>query len=228
MILVTGASRGIGRSILEALAGQGALVIGTYLDSQTAAVNISADHRCEMHRLDLSGQSKIHEFFLMLSNRHERLDGVVNNAGILLRSKLSTLKKKEIASTFAVNLFGPMWVTRYAERMMTRGGSIVNVSSNGALRGGTAAPHYAASKAALISWTKSTARLLGPRIRVNAVAPGMISTDMHTDTELPEGIVLDRWGKTDDVAQAVVFLLDERSSGYITGQTLVIDGGQCI
>ena len=228
--LVTGASRGIGKAVLQRLSGEGALVIGTYVKSRTQAESLCMDHACEMHQVDMSKLDQVRDLFEHIKQVHGRLDVIVNNAGIHQEIDLAKMRKGDMTKMFDVNFFGPAWVTRYALTLLAPNSSIVNMASNGGLRGGVKAPHYAASKAALISWTKSMSRLLAPKTRVNALAPGMIQTDIFPTAEGIDlsSVPMGRLGTPEEVATAVWFLSDPNLSGYVTGQTLVIDGGQYV
>ena len=228
--LVTGASRGIGRAILETFSKQEALVIGTYNASRAKAESLCMDHRCEMHKVDTGKTDEIRILMDHIRNVHGRLDVIVNNAGFHEGMELSKMKKGQLAKMFDVNFFGPVWIMRYAQDLLTKNSSVVNMASNGGLRGGTNAPHYAAAKSALISWTKSMSKLLAPKTRVNSIAPGMISTDMFPkpDDVDVSSVPLGRLGTAQEVAHAAWFLADHKLSSYITGQTLVVDGGQYV
>lgn len=219
--IITGATRGIGRATLERFVERGARVIGTYLNSRTEAENICIDHPVDMVRCDVRKRLDIQKLCTHVSNVYGNVDVIVNNAGHWEPATLDDITVGQIEDMFDAHCHGPMWMVKYAS--LSNESAIVNVSSIGGMDGGTQAPHYAAAKAAVISWTRSLSRMLAPRTRVNAVAPGWIDTklhDHHGDLDVP----LKRWGKSSEVAYAIEFLAGDTAS-YITGQVLRVDGG---
>jgi 3-oxoacyl-[acyl-carrier protein] reductase len=236
--LVTGASRGIGASIAARLAGCGAAVAVNYAGSKSAADEVVAGILAQGGRAialqaDVSDASAC---AALVSDTIEGLGGldiVVNNAGIARDGLIVRMSDDDWDAVIGTNLTGVFNVTRAVARhfMKQRSGSIVNVTSVIGLVGNAGQANYSAAKAGVIGLTKSVAKELAPRgIRVNAVAPGFIATDMTA--ELPENvrkvalgqIALGRFGEADDVASAVAFLVSDEAR-YITGQTLAIDGG---
>jgi 3-oxoacyl-[acyl-carrier protein] reductase len=237
VVLVTGASRGIGQAIAAALAGPGTSVIGTATSAEGAAA-ISAWFKerglqgrgAQYNALDPKGA----ESLVADLEAHEGLPTVlVNNAGIARDGLVLRMKNEEWDQTINVNLSSVFRLTKLCLRRMLkeRRGRIINISSVIGVIGNPGQAHYAAAKAGLIGFTRSLARELASRnVTVNAIAPGFIETDMTR--ALPEQvraayqgqIPLGRFGAVEDVASAVAFLAGSQAN-YLTGQTLHINGG---
>lgn len=238
VVLVTGASRGIGRAIAQRFAQDGARVGISYRQNAAAAEATAA----EVRRLggeplllpgDVSEPSTVASVFEAVLGRWGRLDILVNNAGIVRDTLLLRMSDDDWDSVIATNLRSAFLCTRAALRPMIkqRFGRIINLASISGLRGNPGQANYAASKAALIGLTKSVAREVASRgITVNAVAPGLIETDITTQMPakardaLVEQIPVGRMGSPEDVAAVVAFLASDQA-GYITGQAIVVDGG---
>jgi 3-oxoacyl-[acyl-carrier protein] reductase len=232
--LVTGASRGIGRAIAEALARQGATVVGTATSEQGAAaitqwiVSLSPASRGAV--LDVGSDASVETLFEGLATAPEI---VVNNAGITRDNLLMRMKAEEWNDVVSTNLSSLYRVSKASLRgmMKARYGRIINVSSVVGLIGNAGQTNYAAAKAGMIGFTKSLAREIASRnVTVNVVAPGFIDTDMTRALDekqvqaLRERIPLARLGASGDVAAAVTFLASDLA-GYITGETLNVNGG---
>jgi len=239
-ILVTGATRGIGKRIAMNLAKQGAHVIFNYREGkEEIAQNLKKDleslgaFKATPVHFDVTNDEQIKESIDSFVKEYGPISGLVNNAGISKDQIFFRLKKADMDQTLDTNLKGAMLVTSSLSRSFLRAEdvSVVNMSSVVGLMGNPAQVSYSASKAGLIGFTKSFAKEVASRnIRCNAVCPGFIETEM---TEaLDEGvrkaylseIPLKRMGSVDDVAQLVSFLLSKASS-YITGEVIKIDGG---
>ena len=222
--LVTGAASGIGRAAARALQAAGAAVIG---------IDVAANPAGEVAviRADVADEAAAQEAVDAASSRLGGIDLLVNSAGIELDANLAALDIADLDRMYAVNLRGPVLVTRAALVHMGKGARIVNVASELAYLGRAGSSAYCATKGAILSLTRSWARELGPRIAVNAVAPGPIDTPLlHFATlstelqRLETGNPLGRIGRPEEVAAAIVFLCAPEAS-FITGQCLGVDGG---
>jgi len=234
--LVTGASRGIGRAIARQLARQGAKVVAAARgeNARPVADEIAASGgRAETIALDVTADGMAEAAVSAVLERHGRFDILVNNAGIARDQLMLRLKREDWDAVLATNLTAAFTCTQAALKPMIkqRAGRIVNVTSIVGQAGNAGQANYAASKAGLIGFTKATALEVASRgITVNAVAPGLIDTDMTRG--LPSGaqdgwegrIPLRRLGTPAEVAAAVVFLASDEAS-YITGHVLAVNGG---
>ena len=237
-ILVTGASRGIGRSIALTLAAQKAHVVFNYRGDEAQAKELAgaieaAGGRATALKFDLTDTAAMTQALDGFYAAGNTLQGLVNNAGKSKDQLVLRVKPEDIEDLLNVNLKATMVLTNYlAKHLMKAGGaSIVNMSSIVGLMGNTAQTVYAATKAGLIGYTKSMAKELSSRqVRCNAVCPGFISTDMtaalpeKAKEEYAKSIPLGRMGEAQDVANLVCFLMSN-ASGYITGEVIKIDGG---
>ncbi len=235
--LVTGASRGIGKSTAVALAGEGAEVycLSTVQGGCDETVRLCREVGDRAHGLcaDISEEEAVKTMAETVLERAGKLDILVNNAGITRDGIFLRMGTAEFDAVMNVNLRGAFLVCRAFARAMAKakGGRIINITSVVGLSGNAGQANYAASKAGLVGLSKSLAKeLAGRGVTVNAVAPGFITTDMTKEIPSPakeaalKGIPLGRFGSPEDVAGAVVFLAGEPAS-YITGQVLVVDGG---
>lgn len=234
--LVTGASRGIGQAIAVTLAGAGAHVIVNYRTNAAAAaavVNAITRNGGTAYALaaDVSDAAAVDDLFAAVREQHDTLDILVNNAGITRDTLLLRMNETQFNEVWQTNMGSVYLCTRAALRPMTRqrAGRIINISSVVGLTGNAGQANYAAAKAAILGFTRSTAREVASRnITVNAVAPGFIVTDMTShlaNTErIQATIPLGRFGTPQDVANTVCFLASD-AAAYLTGQTISVDGG---
>jgi 3-oxoacyl-[acyl-carrier protein] reductase len=234
--IVTGASRGIGRSVAATLASRGAHVVaaarGEHAADAVAQIR-DAGHGAEVAALEVTDESSIDALIGSVLERHKRIDILVNNAGVTRDQLMLRMKRDDWDDVIATNLTAAFALTQAAIRPMIkqRAGRIISISSVVGQAGNAGQANYAASKAGLIGFSKALARELASRnITVNVVAPGLIETDMtKAITEKAHGdwtaqIPLGRLGTTADVAAAVCFLASDEAS-YITGQVLAVNGG---
>ncbi len=235
--VVTGAGRGIGRAVALALAAEGAeLAICARHDATITPVaeEIAKNGGAAVPFVyDVSDKDQVNEFVRKVYEHYDRVDIVVNNAGITRDNFFLRMTAEDWDPVMAVNLRGTFLCTRYFARKMVRQkwGRIINMASVAGEAGNVGQANYAASKAGVIAMTKSAARELARYgITVNAVSPGLIDTDMIADMEdevrerMKETIPVGRIGSVDDIAAAVLFLASGEAS-YITGQTMRVDGG---
>lgn len=235
--VVTGASRGIGRSIALALAAKGAVIVAVDMDQASTDAVVAELQASGAKAMGVVGNvTNTQDVERMISSAVEnfgRVDILVNNAGITRDGLLVRMKDEDWDAVLSVNLKGAFLCSRAASKVMAkqRYGRIINIASIVGQMGNAGQANYCASKAGLIGLTKSNARELAKRnITVNAVAPGFIATAM-TDAlsdkvreELAAQIPMERLGSSEDIANAVLFLAGEQS-GYITGQVLAVNGG---
>jgi len=237
-VLVTGATRGVGLAIADTLIRSGYTVIATGRKESAALAKLRASdpiaaERLRFMELELGDFSELHGFVKRLKAEHGPLWGLVNNAALAHDGVLPTLHEKHIEETVAVNVTGTILLTKYALRTMLplRCGRVVNISSIVAHTGYSGLSVYAATKSAMIGFTRSLAREVGKvGITVNAIAPGYMETDMSAGlgeeqlASIRRRSPIGRLAQPEDVAGMVDFLLSEKSSG-ITGATHTVDAG---
>ncbi|WP_341881066.1 3-oxoacyl-[acyl-carrier-protein] reductase [Synechococcus sp. UW140] len=234
--LVTGASRGIGKAVALELAAAGATVAVNYANSNAGADAVVAEITAQggsayALQADVSQEEEVNALVEAVIKRSGSLDVLVNNAGITRDGLLMRMKTSDWQAVINLNLTGVFLCTRAVTRPMLKQkrGRIVNITSVVGLMGNAGQANYAAAKAGVIGFTRSSAKELASRgITVNAVAPGFIATDMTKDLQaeaLLAAIPLGRYGEVAEVAGAVRFLAADPASAYITGQVLQVDGG---
>ena len=233
--IITGATRGIGKGILESFVVQGAKVAFTYASSAEAAQQLEKEFEGKVkgYQSDASDFDAAQKLVDDVKNEFGQIDIVVNNAGITKDNLLMRMSYEDWQRVIQVNLDAAFNLTKAVLRPMLkqRKGSIINMSSIVGITGNAGQANYAASKAGLIGFSKSVAQELGSRnIRCNVIAPGFIETEMTAKLdekvveEWRQNIPLKRGGTPDDIANACVFLGSDMSA-YITGQVLSVDGG---
>lgn len=237
-MVVTGGTRGIGRAISLAFAREGACVFAAYLNNDAAAQSLLNDAAglpgiISVLKADVATSAGAMALIDAAAAANGHVDVLVNNAGIVRDCYLAMMSDDDWEAVMRTNLSPLFHCSKWGVRKMMgqRKGSVITISSISALIGTMGQSNYAASKGAAISFTKSLAREMGPLgIRVNAVVAGMIATDMTSALKqdvvdrIVKGSALGRIGTPEEVAAAVLFLASEQAS-YITGQSIVVDGG---
>jgi len=238
--IVTGAAQGIGKSIAERFAADGAVVYACDLkegsmDEWAKAISEKYTTRVLPVYLDVTDATTVKSAVMSIFKQEGRIDSLVNNAGVVFNKKIGMIVRQETELMFRVNVIAVIELIQLVSRLMARNhsGSIVNIASVTAVVGSPGQVAYSATKGAVISLTKSAAKELAPMgIRVNAVAPGIIQTERFAELYEESGdkidariqrIALGRLGTPEDVANACSFLASDRAA-YITGQIIGVDG----
>ena len=233
-VLVTGSSRGIGKSIIELFASNGHNVIINYNKSDKDYIKNIESTIKEKYKVDVisvkcdvSSEEEVKYMFDIIKKHFSKLDCIVNNAGIAKDSRIEEKSSEEFLSVIKVNLLGTFLVSKYGYKLMDKG-SIINIASNNVTHGYIESCDYDASKAGVIALTHDFAKDLAPNIRVNCVSPGWINTDMNKDlfesfkNEEEEKILLKRFGEAKDIANTVYFLA---TNEYINDEIIKVDCG---
>jgi len=237
-VIITGASRGIGKGIAQVFANHGANVAFTYSSSEGPALELekelqSKGVKAKAYKSNAASFEESEQLVAAVLEDFEGIDVLINNAGITKDNLLMRMGEEDFDTVIEINLKSVFNMTKAVQRTMLkqRKGSIINMSSVVGVKGNAGQANYAASKAGMIGFTKSVALELGSRnIRCNAIAPGFIETEMtdKLDEKTVQGwrdaIPLKRGGAPEDVANACLFLASDLS-GYVTGQVLNVDGG---
>ncbi|MBA6110003.1 3-oxoacyl-ACP reductase FabG [Pseudomonas asiatica] len=235
--VVTGGSRGIGKSVVLALAGAGYQVAFSYVRDEASAAALQAQveglgRECLAVRCDVKDAQSIQAFFERVEQRFERIDLLVNNAGITRDGLLAAQSLSDITEVIQTNLVGTLLCCQQVLpcMMRQRSGCIVNLSSVAAQKPGKGQSNYAAAKGGVEALTRALAVELAPRnIRVNAVAPGIVSTDMSEalvgahEQEIQSRLLIKRFARPEEIADAVLYLAERGL--YVTGEVLSVNGG---
>lgn len=238
IILITGATRGIGKAIAETFLKAGGTVVGVYSGNTAAAEKFAIDNEIfasqfSLHQCDISIENDVVALFTELQSKYSRLDILINNAGIRKDAVLALMDSEKWQKVIDVNLTGTFFMSKQAVLFMMQNkyGRIINITSPVARLGFSGQANYAASKAGQIAMTKTLAKEVAKKkITVNCVSPGFIATDFIDDlpkeqlAEYKKLVPMRRFGTVDDVSNAVIFLAG-KASGYITGTTLEVTGG---
>lgn len=239
VVIVTGASRGIGRNIAYNLAVNGYRVIANYNNSVNEAQNLKEELEyqgidIDIFKADVSKRTEAKKLIDFAIEKYNRIDVLINNAGIAQEKLFTDITDEDFDKMMKVNLYSAFYITQETVKYMLRGhdGCIINISSIYALTGGSCEVHYSMAKAALDGMTKSLARELGPsNIRVNSIAPGAIDTDMNkylSDEDWKQVIEetpLKKVGFPIDITRCVKWLIEDE---FTTGQVISPNGGMVI
>lgn len=237
VVWITGGAVGLGRSLALGFAAEGANISFSYNRSENEAAETEArlresGVRCLAQRVDVRDVDQIRAAARKIEATFGRIDVLINNAGVFQRAPLDEMTEQHFDETLSVNLKATFFASQEAARRMKRQGegSILNISSVGGLVPWSGYPAYCASKAATLMATRAMALALAPDVRVNCIAPGVLTVPEHLAsnetqvTSLKKRIPLGEFGRYDDVVDAALFLT--KSGRYITGETLVVDGGR--
>ena len=235
IVLVTGASRGIGRQIAKTLSNKGYIVIANYHKSEEAAQKLKEEEpNIEIFKANVSKREETKNMINFILEKYGRIDVLINNAGIAQNKLFTEVTDEEWEQVINQNLYSTFCMTQEALPSMIheKKGCIINISSIWGVVGASCESIYAISKAGIDAMTKSLAKELGPsNIRVNSIAPGIIDTEMNKNLnkqeleEIKQEIPLERIGNTMDIAKCVEWLIEDN---YTTGQVISINGGWAI
>ena len=235
VILVTGASRGIGREIAKNLAQKGNIVIANYNKSEEQAQNLKKENQnIEIYKADVSKREEVKQMVEYVLNKYGKIDVLVNNAGISENKLFTDVTDEDWQKIINTNLYSAFCVTQEVLPNMihNKSGCIINISSIWGIVGASCETVYSIAKAGIDAMTKSLAKELGPsNIRINSIAPGIIDTDMNKNLSqedienIKNEIPLQKIGKTIDISKCVEWLITDE---YTTGQIISINGGWVI
>lgn len=234
-VLITGASSGIGRATAIECAKIGAHCVITGRNQER--LQQTFDQLESQGHVQIIADLASQEGIQTLAEQVPQLDGLVNNAGINLMKPISFIKEDDLEKIYTTNTFAPILLTKFLlkKKKLNAGASIVFISSSAAMGSGIGNAVYGTSKAAVMSFSKYCARELAPKIRSNSIHPGMVETELIQGREFSDAdmeadrqkYLLKRYGKPEEIAYAVIYLLSD-ASAWITGHALVIDGGRCV
>ncbi|MDR1183066.1 MAG: SDR family oxidoreductase [Bacteroidales bacterium] len=233
--LVSGCNRGIGRAILHTFLENGAIV---YAIARThgSLNDFESCPNCKPTYMDVTDSSAVKSIFMRIKKEQGRLDVLVNNAGMMKDALIGMISKEQIEQTYSVNVFAVIEMIQYASKFFKRqqSGVIINLASIMGVNGNPGQLLYSSTKGAIVTLTKSAAKELAPyKIRVNAIAPGAIDTDMLRSigednvSKLLKNIYSGKLGVAEDVAKTALFLASDLSE-YVTGQIIGVDGGMIV
>lgn len=236
VILVTGASRGIGRNIALTLAGEGNIVIANYNRSDTKAEELKQENsNITIYKADVSKRDEVEEMVRFVLEKFGRIDVLVNNAGIYKFNFIQDIEEEEWDNIINTNLKSVFLCSKEVVKQYmvnAKQGCIINISSVDGLVGAACEVHYCASKAGIDGITKGLAKELGPcNIRVNSIAPGAIKTDINKDTTEEDWKIVEnetpmgKTGKPEDISKCIKWLIEDE---FTTGQVISINGGWII
>lgn len=235
IVLVTGASRGIGRDIAEKLAQKGYQVIANYNKSEEKAKELKEENpNIDIYKADVSKRDEVHKMIEYIIQKYKKIDVLVNNAGISISGLFTDVTDEEWNKIINNNLYSVFCTTQEVlpNMIARKEGCIINISSIWGIVGSSCETIYSVAKAGVDGMTKSLAKELGPsNIRVNSIAPGIIDTEMNSSytsdeiEEIKEEIPLERIGKKSDISKCVEWLINDE---YTTGQIISINGGWVI
>lgn len=231
--LITGSSRGIGKSITQLFAKEGAVVYAVSRDKKDTLAwsnGISDYSMIKAISLDITNENSIKKCIMDIRKESGHLDILVNNAGVEYNELIGMISKNHMETMFATNVYAVIELIQYASRIMKSGGSIINISSKVGMRGNKGQLVYSATKGAVIALTKSAAKELAEKkIRVNSIAPGLTKTDMMNAADIEKlsdrinNICMKRLATPEDIARSCLFFASDLSE-YVSGQVLEVDG----
>ena len=236
VIIVTGASRGIGKAIAKGLSKKGYQVIANYNKSEEQAINLKEELekeniKIDIFKADVSKRKEVKELVEYTIKKYGRIDALINNAGISQIKEFTQITDEDWNNMINTNLNSVFYMSQEACKNMihNKKGCIINISSIWGVIGSSCEVHYSVSKAGIDAMTKSLAKEMGPsHIRVNSIAPGIINTDMNKNlseeeiNNIKEEIPLEKIGKAQDIEKCVEWLIEDN---YTTGQIISINGG---